>query len=105
MTSLLKRINKGNRRRHIEAAFAYAAEAGLNRIAYSIVGLPGETRDMVLETIEILRLMNAEWNVVSPISLMPGTPLYERMSDSKWSSKTLTGQAVAKELPPLRTPT
>jgi radical SAM superfamily enzyme YgiQ (UPF0313 family) len=77
----LRLIHKGNRRHHVERAFTYAREAGLARVAYSIVGLPGETREMVLDTIDFLAELGAEWNVVSPIALMPGTPLYDRMAD------------------------
>ncbi|MEI2385873.1 radical SAM protein [Breoghania sp. JC706] len=76
----LKLIRKGNRRHHVVSAMEAARQAGLNRVAYSIVGLPGETREMVLETIAFLEALDAEWNVVSPIALMPGTPLYDQMS-------------------------
>lgn len=77
----LELIKKGNRRRHIVAAFEAAAEAGLSRVAYSIVGLPGETAEMIKATIDFLETLNAEWNVVSPIALMPGTPLHDRMAE------------------------
>ncbi|HEX2093835.1 MAG TPA: radical SAM protein [Longimicrobiaceae bacterium] len=74
-------VKKGALRRHIEEAFALAREAGLQRVAYSIVGLPGESREDVVETIRFLEQLDAEWNVISPISLMPGTPLYNRMGE------------------------
>ncbi|EJC71117.1 Fe-S oxidoreductase [Rhizobium leguminosarum bv. viciae WSM1455] len=77
----LKIIRKGNFRRHIELAFREARRAGLCRVAYSIVGLPGETREDVLETIRFLEEIGAEFNVVSPISLMPGTPLHTDMNE------------------------
>ncbi|WP_395176162.1 B12-binding domain-containing radical SAM protein [Roseibium alexandrii] len=77
----LKKIRKGNFRRHTEQAFREARRAGLCRIAYSIVGLPGESREDVLETIRFLENIDAEFNVVSPISLMPGTPLHDDMNE------------------------
>lgn len=94
-------VKKGNLRRHIIDAFALARQAGIQRVAYSIVGLPGETRTDVLETIRFLEYLDAEWNVISPISLMPGTPLYERMGDYNMNiterdwSKGSRGQATA----------
>lgn len=74
-------IKKGNLRHHIVEAFDLARQAGLKRIAYSIVGLPGESRQDVLETIDFIDRLEPDFNVVSPISLMPGTPLYERMDE------------------------
>lgn len=94
-------IKKGNLRHHIVEAFDLARQAGIQRVAYSIVGLPGETQSDVLETIQFLEELDAEWNVVSPISLMPGTPLYDRLGDynmnvteADWS-KGSRGQATA----------
>ena len=79
-TTLLT-VRKGNTRKDVIRAFGLAREAGIRRIAYSIVGLPGETRDMVLQTVDFLADLDAEWNVISPISLMPGTPLHDRMTE------------------------
>jgi anaerobic magnesium-protoporphyrin IX monomethyl ester cyclase len=94
-------IKKGNLRHHITDAFELARQAGIQRVAYSIIGLPGENKQDVLQTIDFLEKLDAEWNVVSPISLMPGTPLYDRMGDysmniteADWS-KGSRGQATA----------
>lgn len=88
----MRLIRKGSTRALIRSAFAMAREAGLRRVAYSIVGLPGETYEDVLETIDFIEELDAEFNVVSPISLMPGTPLMEDMDmygmvalESDWS--------------------
>lgn len=88
----MRLIKKGSTRRLIQSAFAMARDAGLRRVAYSIVGLPGETYEDVLQTIEFIEELDAEFNVVSPISLMPGTPLLEQMDhfgmvalESDWS--------------------
>jgi radical SAM superfamily enzyme YgiQ (UPF0313 family) len=77
----LQTIRKGNTRADVTRAFALARQAGIRRIAYSIVGLPGEDREMIEQTIRFLAELDAEWNVISPISLMPGTPLHDRMQE------------------------
>jgi radical SAM superfamily enzyme YgiQ (UPF0313 family) len=77
----LRTVRKGNTRADVIRAFALARQAGIQRIAYSIVGLPGEDRGMIEQTIRFLAELDAEWNVVSPISLMPGTPLHDRMQE------------------------
>lgn len=75
----MRLIRKGSTRKLITSAFAMAREAGLRRVAYSIVGLPGESYDDIMATIDFIDDLDAEFNVVSPISLMPGTPLLEDM--------------------------
>jgi radical SAM superfamily enzyme YgiQ (UPF0313 family) len=75
----MRLIKKGSTRKLITSAFAMAREAGLKRVAYSIVGLPGEGYDDIRATIDFIDVLDAEFNVVSPISLMPGTPLLEDM--------------------------
>lgn len=75
----MRLIRKGSTRKLIGSAFAMAREAGLKRVAYSIVGLPGETYEDVVGTIDFIEGLDAEFNVVSPISLMPGTPLLDDM--------------------------
>lgn len=77
----LRTVRKGNTRADVIRAFALARQAGIRRVAYSIVGLPGEDRDMIQQTIDFLAELDAEWNVISPISLMPGTPLHDRMGE------------------------
>jgi radical SAM superfamily enzyme YgiQ (UPF0313 family) len=77
----MRLIRKGSTRALVEQSFAWAREAGLKRVAYSIVGLPGETEEDVRATIDFLVELDAEFNVVSPISLMPGTPLMEHMDE------------------------
>jgi radical SAM superfamily enzyme YgiQ (UPF0313 family) len=88
----MRLIKKGSTRKLIGTAFRMAREAGLKRVAYSIVGLPGETYEDIVQTIEFIEGLDAEFNVVSPISLMPGTPLLEDMDsfgmvalESDWS--------------------
>jgi len=88
----MRLIRKGSTRKLITSAFAMAREAGLRRVAYSIVGLPGETYEDIVQTIDYIESLDAEFNVVSPISLMPGTPLLEDMDsfgmvalESDWS--------------------
>jgi anaerobic magnesium-protoporphyrin IX monomethyl ester cyclase len=88
----MRLIRKGSTRKLITSAFAMAREADLKRVAYSIVGLPGESYDDVMATVDFIDGLDAEFNVVSPVSLMPGTPLLEDMDsfgmvalESDWS--------------------
>ncbi len=75
----LKLIRKGHRSDQPPYAFGLTKEGGIKRVAYSIIGLPGEGRKEIMETIDYLEKLEAEYYILSPITLLPGTPLYENM--------------------------
>jgi len=77
----LKLIKKGTSPQQTVAAFRLAQEAGLKRVAYAIIGLPGEDRQDILDSLDFLEKLEADYHVVSPISLMPGTPLHDHRDE------------------------
>lgn len=53
-----------------------------NQIYTSIllmVGFPGETMSMVLDTINVARAMDCDWYRISPLQPLPNTPIYDSM--------------------------
>jgi len=44
-----------------------------------ILGFPGETMRMILNTIDVARQMDMDWYRISPLQPLPNTPLYDDM--------------------------
>jgi radical SAM superfamily enzyme YgiQ (UPF0313 family) len=74
----LRRVGKpGVEQRQALEAFREAAALGIRTVAHVIVGLPGETREMLWNTYRFLGELdpdNASWNLATPY---PGTKLFE----------------------------
>ena len=68
----------------IKQAFHLVREAGIKTTSFNIVGLPYETKEMVEETIELNRLVNADAITVSIFYPYPGTHLYEVCKAAGW---------------------
>jgi radical SAM superfamily enzyme YgiQ (UPF0313 family) len=77
---ILKQVRKPGK----VANFTRAAEAlrKHKQIYASIqlmVGFPGETMRMVMDTIEVAREMDLDWCRISPLQPLPNTPIYDSM--------------------------
>ena len=46
-----------------------------------MLGFPGETMSMILDTIDVARQMDLDWNRISPLQPLPNTALYQDMVD------------------------
>ena len=58
-------INKGITEEHVERAISIAAEAGMRHIKlYYMIGLPGETDEDIVETVEMILRMRAKMDAV-----------------------------------------
>jgi len=77
----LKLLRKGITPDQVRRAFDRARAAGLNRVAYMIIGLPGETREDVLWALERAKELDAEHYVVGALSPIPGTELFDRLDE------------------------
>ncbi|HCC46823.1 MAG TPA: hypothetical protein DEQ38_01705 [Elusimicrobia bacterium] len=66
----------------IKAAFRHTRAAGINTFASIIVGAPGETREDVLKTSELLAEIRPDYTEIFYATPYPGTRLYEIAKES-----------------------
>lgn len=74
---ILDRINKGISLEEIREKFSLAKEMDLEIWAFFMIGLPGETKETILETINFAVELNpivAKFHILKPF---PGTKIYE----------------------------
>ena len=77
-------LGKGVSVRRIRTAFEAARRAGIDTVAYVLVGIPGETPEDVLSTAAMCRELGARWIQFSTLSPYPGTPLYAQAIRNGW---------------------
>jgi radical SAM superfamily enzyme YgiQ (UPF0313 family) len=63
-------------------------EAGIFSMAYFILGLPGETRETIDETIRFAREINPDYVNFHVATPFPGTELYEIARQNNWLTST-----------------
>ncbi|MFQ5406504.1 MAG: B12-binding domain-containing radical SAM protein [Candidatus Micrarchaeia archaeon] len=81
---LLKRYSKGINRDQIKKGFALCKKHGVITLAHFIIGLPGETKETALQTIEFAKEIDpdyASFNIALPLV---GSPLREEALKNKW---------------------
>jgi len=68
----------------IVRAVALAKEAGLETVLNFIVGNPGESRDEVLQTLELAARLDPDYCMFSNLTPFPGSPLWEIARCEGW---------------------
>jgi len=63
--------------RQVESAAALVKKVGINLSVFLISDVPGETRDDIDQTIELLRRIRPDDGYVSPLAYYPGTQMFE----------------------------
>ena len=87
---ILKNINKNIKIKTIIKAFETFKEYDIIAYPFIMVGNPGETRETIKETIDLLRIINPKFMAVSITTIYPGSDLYELaksqgfISDDYW---------------------
>ncbi len=74
---VLDSLKKGIVLKQTEAAIRCSAEAGIDSLAYFMIGSPGETREQVFETIDFARKLNPTYAQFSITTPYPDTELYK----------------------------
>lgn len=74
---ILKRINKGITRKQIEETLQVCKELGLWTVGSFIVSLPGETKEDLEQTSDLISLPDV--TTVNILHLFPQTPVYEEL--------------------------
>jgi len=83
---ILKNVKKGGHHtaRQARKAAAWTKDAGIGVWAYFIIGLPGENKDTVNETIELAKSIPADIVNFAVGAPYPGTELYSQAKENGW---------------------
>jgi len=64
---------------YLEAAKVLQKYEGINSSAYLIIGFPGETMSMIMDTINVSLQMNLDWYRIKTLQPLPNTAVYDTM--------------------------
>lgn len=84
---LLKVINKNVTKQQTLETMALCAKHGLRVLGMFILGLPGETAEEALETIDFVRRTPFHFAVFSFLTVYPGTNFWHMLKDSPYLQK------------------
>jgi len=74
---ILNTIRKGTKPEYIKNTVDLLRKTGINSLVYFLIGLPGETRETIRETIEFAKKINPDYVEFYPATPYPGTRFYE----------------------------
>jgi len=75
--AILKNIKKGTKTEFIKKTVDNLRKTGINSLVYFLIGLPGETRDTIRETIDFCKKINPDYVEFYPATPYPGTEFYD----------------------------
>ncbi|EME70538.1 radical SAM protein [Paramagnetospirillum caucaseum] len=77
---ILKSVRKpGTPETFLEAAEVLRRYESIHASVFLMIGFPGETMSMILDTINVARAMDLDWYRCSQLQPLPNTPLYDSM--------------------------
>lgn len=101
---ILNKIKKGFTRKHVERAMKLAKEIGIKTAISLVLGLPGENRNTIKETIQFIKSINPDSCTFFFATPFPGTYLHTnmetlgyRMVDDNLSHFTCTHPVIETE--------
>ena len=74
----LDAFNKRTNVKHIKAAIKNTRKAGIQSLAYMMLGAPGETREMVMKNSDTLNSLGVDYALCGVTRLFSGTQLFEQ---------------------------
>ncbi len=80
----LNTVNKNNNMHSIKKAIKLTKQAGINILAYYMIGLPGETRKNIFETIKFAKELNTDYALFSIFTPLPSTQVYEEALENEF---------------------
>jgi radical SAM superfamily enzyme YgiQ (UPF0313 family) len=81
---ILKRAAKGADPKKARQALTWARKAGIKNWGYFIIGLPGETRQTIRETIDFAKSLPLELALFHIAAPYPGTPFFFDVINNGW---------------------
>ena len=80
---ILDRINKGFTIEQVILAFEMTKRIGLNTICYFMVGLPGETKEDIQDTLNLVKRIRPDFISCGILTVYPGSQLFKVMQQEK----------------------
>lgn len=102
---ILKRIKKGTKPEFIKNTVNVLRKVGINSLVYFLIGLPGETRETIQETIDFAKEINPDYVEFYPATPYPGTEFYtiataeNMIADTNWDHYMCGGNQFVIEIP------
>lgn len=81
---VLKRVHKGIDPEKAERALRLAKSAGIKNWGYFIIGLPGETEDSIMQTIDFAKRLPLDLVLFHIAAPYPGTPFFFEVIENGW---------------------
>ena len=81
---ILKRARKGYKKEQAYLALKWAKAAGIKNWGYFIIGLPGETEESIMETIDYAKSLPLDIALFHIAAPYPGTPFFYEVVENGW---------------------
>lgn len=81
---ILRNCKKGTTPQQIQNAFKWSRQAGLETICHVILGLPGETKETIKQTVNFIKKIKPDYAQFYGAIPFPGTEFYDMAIDNKW---------------------
>jgi radical SAM superfamily enzyme YgiQ (UPF0313 family) len=104
---ILKSIRKGTKPEFIKNTVRLLRMRGINSLVYFLIGLPGETRKTIRETIKFAKMINPDYAEFYPATPYPGTEFYTiackqgLIADTNWRGYMCGGSHFVVTIPGL----
>jgi len=102
---ILKMIKKGTKPEHIKKTVKLLRKVGINSLVYFLIGLPGETRETIQETLNFAKEINPDYVEFYPATPYPGTEFFDIVKSQKlivdfnWNNYLTGGSQFVVEIP------
>ena len=80
---VLKTIKKGTKPEFIRNTVKLLRSVGIPSLVYFLIGLPGDSRETIQETVDFAKSINPDYVEFYPATPYPGTPFYEIAKERK----------------------
>lgn len=91
-------LNKGITPEQIRTAFKLTKEVGIEKMAYLIIGIPGETKEDAMKTISLAEEIDADYVQISVLTPMENTPLFDLADKKGWIAQKSVQNPYDQEL-------
>ncbi|MBL8154842.1 MAG: radical SAM protein [Anaerolineae bacterium] len=81
---ILKKARKGTTADRARQSVGWANKYGIRNLGYFIVGLPGETRESIQETIDFSKTLPLDLAIFHIAAPYPGTPFFFMVMENNW---------------------
>jgi len=81
---ILKKARKGTTAARATQSVQWSHEAGIRNLGYFIVGLPGETKETIQETIDFSKTLPLDLAIFHIAAPYPGTPFFFMVMENNW---------------------